>query len=113
MEQSFINPFQNFSQINKINDIKKEEDSNHFNFLKTMNLGTRVPEQKFDHYDQLYGHNKWGYDPVLNTLRPPPNTDYRHVSQLLQHTDNMMIDISGTLFKNKDLPIMKVRPSLI
>lgn len=112
-ELSFINPLLNFQQRDKINDIKKQTDTSRVDFMKTMNLGVRVPEQKWDYYDQLYGHNKWDMRPDPIVIRAPPNINYRPISQLLNYTDEMLVNVSGTMYKNKDLPILKVRKGFI
>ena len=91
------------------NTARKRDIENIFsrreNLLKPLNLGHNINEQKWNHYDLMYGH-PIDMPKYVDYLRPPalPAKNYP-IPYLLQETNNKLVDICGVYYRNKDLPI--------
>jgi hypothetical protein len=108
MEQ-FCDPRLNFIQRNRISNDTKNLNKIRQDFLSPLQLGKIIPEHKFNWYELQYGHNYMNNYPDATIFRPPPPSAPRPVSLLLNHTNNMLVDVFGTLYHNKDLKVSPVK----
>lgn len=104
MEQ-FTNPQLAFINRDRISKIESQKKQVRPDLLTPLKLGTRVPEHKFNHYEIQYGHDYWNKHPDPVIIRPPSKSG-RPIPYLLNHTNEMLVDVAGTLYHNKDLKVM-------
>lgn len=105
MTEQFINPLLNFQQRDRINSVEIQKNKYKQDFLTPLQLGKIVPEQTFDWYKLQYGVDYWNKHPEPTRIRPPPEPQGRPIPYLLNHTDEMLVDVCGTLYRNKDLKV--------
>lgn len=98
------NPYSIFQALEKNNIIQSDINKVDIYPPKQLNLGKQVPYQKWNYYDLQYGHPLNLHNP--NPYLRPPNLDKaRPPATLLEQTDNMLVDVAGVYYKNKDLKI--------
>lgn len=95
-------PYQTFKARAQADDIQIKRNNVKEDFLRPLNLGYIVQLPKVNHFDQQYGHPLNLHHPPAY-IRPPYLVQTRPPSYLLQKTDDMLVDVAGVKYRNKDL----------
>jgi len=113
-----MNPFYDNERIfyNTLvqSDINKQKMVANDNFIQPLNLGQHIPYHKFNQFRQLYGDPDYSRQyPVTNIQQPiEANKEFWNVHTIpytLNATKNKLVDISGTYYYNRDLPVISNR----
>lgn len=103
--QQFYNPQIVFTNRDFISDIGKQQKS----VSNVLKKGQTPSEHKFNWYDIQYGHKFWNKQPSPTIIRPPLQTQGNPIPFFLKHTDEMLVDVCGVLYHNKDLKVSPVK----
>jgi hypothetical protein len=114
MNNPFSTPnrvFYNTSQANNIEMQVRNLRPN--NDVPYMRLGNIIPYPQTNQFDQLYGHS-WNLQTPAENLRAPIEADaafwsQRTIPYTILMTNNKAVDVAGTVYLNKDLPVKPQR----
>lgn len=114
MNNPFSTPNRVFYNTSQANNIEMQiRNSRPHNDVPYMRLGNIIPYALTNQYDHLYGHS-WNLQTPAEKLRAPIEADaafwsQRPIPYTIVMTNNKTVDVAGTVYLNKDLPVQSRR----
>jgi hypothetical protein len=110
MNNPFTTPNRIFYNTNQAHNIEMQvRSARQHNDVPYMRLGNIIPYPKTNQFDELYGH-PFNFKTPSEKLKTPIEVDtafwsQRTIPYTIFMTNNKPVDVAGTMYLNKDLPV--------